>query len=211
MQTYRVTTALSTSQALSAGITDQSIVATSSAVRYTQIVSSAVLTGPKGDTGATGATGATGPQGPAGADGTSGVTDHTLLTNKGTNTHAQIDTALTRLANTSGTNTGDQDLSSYATTSALTTGLAGKSDTSHTHDSRYYTETEIDTIAAGKQATLVSGTNIKTINGVSVLGSGDLIVSGGSGSDDQTAAEVSYDNTGIAASTAGNYNGSDTT
>ena len=38
---------------------------------------------------------------------TSGVTDHTLLTNIGTNTHAQIDTALTRLVNTSGTNTGD--------------------------------------------------------------------------------------------------------
>jgi hypothetical protein len=32
----------------------------------------------------------------------------------------------------------------------------------------------------GKQSTLVSGTNIKTINGTSVLGSGDLVVSGGS-------------------------------
>jgi hypothetical protein len=31
---------------------------------------------------------------------------------------------------------------------------------------------------AGKQATLVSGTNIKTINGTSVLGSGDLTISG---------------------------------
>ena len=31
----------------------------------------------------------------------------------------------------------------------------------------------------GKQATLVSGTNIKTINGNSILGSGDLTVSGG--------------------------------
>ncbi len=42
-----------------------------------------------------------------------GVTDHTLLSNIGTNTHAQIDTALTRLSNTSGTNTGDQNLSGF--------------------------------------------------------------------------------------------------
>jgi hypothetical protein len=32
---------------------------------------------------------------------------------------------------------------------------------------------------SGKQATLVSGTNIKTINGTSLLGSGDLTISGG--------------------------------
>jgi hypothetical protein len=54
------------------------------------------------------------------------VTDHTALSNIGTNTHAQIDTALTRLANTSGTNSGDQDLSAYATKSyadALVVGL----------------------------------------------------------------------------------------
>jgi hypothetical protein len=35
-----------------------------------------------------------------------------------------------------------------------------------------------------KQATLVSGTNIKTINGESLLGSGDIVISGGSGVDD---------------------------
>lgn len=40
----------------------------------------------------------------------SGITDHTLLSNIGVNTHDQIDTALTRLANTSGSNTGDQTL-----------------------------------------------------------------------------------------------------
>lgn len=34
----------------------------------------------------------------------------------------------------------------------------------------------------GKQATLVSGTNIKTINGSTLLGSGDLTISGGGGS-----------------------------
>lgn len=35
----------------------------------------------------------------------------------------------------------------------------------------------------GKQATLVSGTNIKTVNGTTLLGSGDLVISGGSGAD----------------------------
>jgi len=38
---------------------------------------------------------------------------------------------------------------------------------------------ELDT---EKQSTLVSGTNIKTINGSSILGSGDLVISGGGGS-----------------------------
>jgi hypothetical protein len=52
---------------------------------------------------------------------TGGVTDHTLLTNIGTNTHSQIDTALTRLANTSGTNTGDQNLSGLVVGNAAIT------------------------------------------------------------------------------------------
>lgn len=34
----------------------------------------------------------------------------------------------------------------------LTTDLAGKAATSHTHDERYYTETEVNTLLAGKQA-----------------------------------------------------------
>lgn len=36
-----------------------------------------------------------------------------------------------------------------------------------------------DTALSGKQETLVSGTNIKTINGSSVLGSGDITITGG--------------------------------
>jgi hypothetical protein len=35
---------------------------------------------------------------------------------------------------------------------------------------------------SAKQDALVSGTNIKTINGTSVLGSGDITISGGSSS-----------------------------
>ena len=42
----------------------------------------------------------------------------------------------------------------------------------------YLTSTDWSTFN-GKQAALVSGTNIKTINGSSLLGSGDLTISGG--------------------------------
>ena len=49
----------------------------------------------------------------------------------------------------------------------------------HNHDDRYYTESEVDTALGGKQATLVSGTNIKTINNTSLLGSGNISIQGG--------------------------------
>jgi hypothetical protein len=126
-----------------------------------------------------------GPQGDPGAKGDPGTTDYNALSNKpalatvatsgsytdltnkptiptvtGTNTGDETTATIkTKLGITtlSGSNTGDQDLSGYATTSALTTGLATK------------------------QPTLVSGTNIKTINGTSVLGSGDIVVTGSGG------------------------------
>ena len=47
-----------------------------------------------------------------------------------------------------------------------------------------YTGPQIDAAigaVAGKQDTLVSGTNIKTINNNSILGSGNLVISGGGG------------------------------
>lgn len=40
----------------------------------------------------------------------------------------------------------------------------------------------IGTAVKSKQDVLVSGTNIKTVNGTSILGTGDIQVSGGSGS-----------------------------
>lgn len=43
----------------------------------------------------------------------------------------------------------------------------------------FYTKAETDALLAGKQATLESGTNIKTINGESILGSGDITIQGG--------------------------------
>ena len=41
-------------------------------------------------------------------------------------------------------------------------------------------QTDLNSALAAKQATLVSGTTIKTINGASVLGSGNLVVTGAS-------------------------------
>ena len=43
----------------------------------------------------------------------------------------------------------------------------------------FYTKEETDALLAGKQETLESGTNIKTINGESLLGSGDITIQGG--------------------------------
>jgi hypothetical protein len=42
------------------------------------------------------------------------------------------------------------------------------------------------------QQTLVSGTNIKTINGESILGSGNLVVSGGGGGGGATISDIAY-------------------
>ena len=44
----------------------------------------------------------------------------------------------------------------------------------------YYTKSETNTLLDGKQATLVSGINIKTINNESILGSGNIDIQGGS-------------------------------
>lgn len=48
-------------------------------------------------------------------------------------------------------------------------------------DAIYYTKTETDTLLGDKQDTLVSGTNIKTINGNSLLGSGDITIDSSNG------------------------------
>lgn len=54
----------------------------------------------------------------------------------------------------------------------------------------YYTETEANALLADKQDTLVSGTNIKTINSVSILGSGNIEITGGGGSTVETNSQV---------------------
>lgn len=73
------------------------------------------------------------------------------------------------------------DLTNYYTKSETNTLLGDKADTATT-----YTKTEVDNAitaaTATKQDTLVSGTNIKTINNTSILGSGNIDIQGGGGS-----------------------------
>lgn len=80
-----------------------------------------------------------------------------------TNARYVTDADLVVIGNTSGVNTGDNA-----------------------------TNSQYSGLATSKQDTLVSGTNIKTINGNSLLGSGDLVISGGGGSLTKGIAEVDF-------------------
>lgn len=60
----------------------------------------------------------------------------------------------------------------------------------------FYTKTETDTKLEGKQDTLVSGTNIKTINNNSLLGSGNITIEGGSGGTVNMVGAFSIDDNG---------------
>lgn len=73
--------------------------------------------------------------------------------------------------------------------SALETALSGKADASSVtalSERMSTAETNIGGLKTNKQDKLVSGTNVKTINGNSILGSGNISVSGGGSSYDDT-------------------------
>ena len=115
--------------------------------------------------------------------------NYNSLTNKPT--IPTIPTNVSAFTNDAGYLTQHQSLANYIQKSS-TSGLIkndGTVDTtsylsslpSHTHDDRYYTESEMDTALSSKQATLISGTNLKTINNNSLLGSGNINIEGGGG------------------------------
>jgi hypothetical protein len=88
-----------------------------------------------------------------------------------------------------------------ALTSALTSGLAGKLSLSDTASmlAYYVKDGDLASGLAGKQNTLVSGTSIKTINSQSLLGSGNIVIEGGSG------GEMIYPGAGIPISTGSGW------
>ena len=114
-------------------------------------------------------------------------------------------TEQSRLANTSGSNTGDQDLSTYtnqgntfngvsqlvqtdgtgklpAIDGSLLTGIASvtiNNTLTSTSTTEALSANMGKTLEDNKQANLVSGTNIKTVGGASILGAGDISAGGG--------------------------------
>ena len=143
-----------------------------------------------------------------------------------------IPTKTSQLTNDSGFLTSHQDLSAYAKTADVNTALAKKADTSAiptktsqlTNDSGYLTShqsladyaktADVNTALAAKadvtelakkQDTLVSGTSIKTINGLDLLGEGNITIEGGGSGGSGTvtgvsvngAAAISPDSNGI--------------
>ena len=91
----------------------------------------------------------------------------TVLTNTTASFTTALNTKLTGIATGATANSTDAQLRDRST---------------HTGTQATSTITGLDTALAGKQATLVSATNIKTVNGVSLLGSGDIVIAGGGGS-----------------------------
>ena len=101
--------------------------------------------------------------------------------------------------------------SDYVTNSELTEGLAGKQDKGN-----YALKSDLNTLAtkeelatkadasalSSKQDTLVSGTNIKTINGDSILGSGNLVIQSGASNWDDIQGKPQF----AEVATSGDYN-----
>mgnify|MGYP006988843701 FL=1 len=113
------------------------------------------------------------------------------------NVDIAVPTKVSDLTNDSGFITSAPVTSVNGNTGAVTvnvpTALSSLTDDS-TH--RLVTDTEKSTWN-GKQEALVSGTNIKTVNGESILGSGNISVSGGTGGDANVIESVKVNGTAL--------------
>ena len=120
--------------------------------------------------------------------------DTGFITNEALSGYAlktEIPTNLSQLTNDAGYITKDvNDLTNYETAASINAKLDQKADKLEIPDvSGFATSEQLTSGLASKQDTLVSGTNIKTINGYSILGEGNIQIQGGSGGDISIATE----------------------
>ena len=107
--------------------------------------------GPQGEAGPKGDTGAAGPQGPKGDTGPSGKSAYAAAVEAGyTGTEAQFNADLAAVPYTVKFNAA-QTLTAAQKTQALSN--IGGAKSSHNHDDRYYTESEMNTKLSGKSDT----------------------------------------------------------
>lgn len=104
-----------------------------------------------------------------------GNVDNTSDANKPVSTATQ--TALNAKENTITAGTTSQYYRGDKTFQTLDKAAVGLSNVDNTSDANKPVSTATQTALNAKQDTLVSGTNIKTINGLSVLGAGNLVTS----------------------------------
>lgn len=104
---------------------------------------------------------------------------------------------ITKLGNLSGTNTGDQDLSGYATTASVTASLAGKADATHTHPQSDVTNLTSD-LAGKAPATTLTAALPSTVGT-----NGQVLKSNGTAVTWQTDANTTYSEITSAEITAG--------
>lgn len=119
--------------------------------------------------------------------------DYNDLTNKPT-----IPTATSDLTNDSGFITiGDVSYPVVSVNTKTGTVVLDKTDiglgnVDNTTDLNKPISNDTQSALNNKQDTLVSGTNIKTVNGESLLGSGDIVISGGGSIDDIEYISLTY-------------------
>lgn len=103
--------------------------------------------------------------------------DYDDLTNKPT--IPVVPTNVSSFVNDAGYLTEHQSLAEYYTKTQVDTALAGKVSQSDFDTKEEVISNALNDLESDKQDVLISGTNIKTINNESILGSGNITISGG--------------------------------
>ena len=138
-------------------------------------------TGPQGDQGIQGIQGIQGPQGDPGPAAAWGNITGTLSTQADLQSvldGKQASGSYATAAQGTKADTALQPAGNGGSLTGLTKTQVGLANAENTSDAAKPVSTATQTALDAKQATLVSATNIKTINSSSILGSGDLVVSG---------------------------------